>query len=226
MNDGDTVRYLTEIRQVREVGLTGVADLEYWRAILARERLVPYDHNGYALVMVNAVELRWLGIRFRELVMTVRAHEADGGNRANGFFLVEAYNTNALLALSEQIFFATPYVHGDIDISLDDPVYIRHSHRRHVCFNAQRAGSGAPVGFDDSALDAVIYLANGQRYYARLGGRAERHPFSDGHDTLAITPTGMQTGYQYLLESQFRPVEWHMRYNGVHSRTKTYHRVD
>ena len=60
------VKYIAEVKNVREICLVGSADFEFWRNHLAPLRLAPANFAGHARVWLSAVKLPWMGIAFEE----------------------------------------------------------------------------------------------------------------------------------------------------------------
>ncbi|RIK14702.1 MAG: hypothetical protein DCC51_15530, partial [Anaerolineae bacterium] len=104
----DRNAYISTITGVREVALTGTADLASWSARLRAMNLVPYNDNGRASLLLTAIEARFRGIPFREMSISVVVSD-DGGANVGGAYLAHAFNSSRLLAFAERAFFRTPY---------------------------------------------------------------------------------------------------------------------
>jgi len=218
-------KYITEIQNVREVRIVGSADIEYWCDHLARERLSPYKKNGQAELLINAVEMKWMGINFREIVISIPVCDGEDGNSMDGYYLVQAYNSSALLALSERAFFHTPYTHNDIEISAQVPASIRQGKGLESFFRAQMSGKGSCSGQRDEIIEGKIFIQNNKYFYAKISGAMEVCPFLVEEDTFVIETEKSHDALQWLIESNFTGQEWHIRRDGTHARSKTYQRT-
>src|SRR5690349_2716741 len=119
------MKYVAEPTHVREVSLLGTADLAFWNERLAGEDLVPAVKDGKAQLLIIAADLKFLGIRFRELSFSVLASPVEGGARRDGAYLAQAFNTSRWFAFCERAFFAAPYRHGDVGVSASFPPSVR-----------------------------------------------------------------------------------------------------
>ena len=113
------VKYLAEIRNVREICLVGSADFEFWKTHLGPSQLTPTNFAGHAHVLVSAVKLKWMGIRFEELSIAIPIDPPDSSTHS--VYLASAFNTSQLLAWCERTFFQTPYEHAQIEMQAEQP---------------------------------------------------------------------------------------------------------
>jgi hypothetical protein len=67
---------------VREVSLLGSADLTFWKDQLLNEGLVPAEKDGKSQLLVVAAEMKFMGVRFRELSFSVLLRPPLGGHDA------------------------------------------------------------------------------------------------------------------------------------------------
>jgi hypothetical protein len=119
LNDRDapsTFKYIAVLPHVREIALVGTADLAFWKDRLAEVDLFPLDFRGQARVPISAIESRFLGVRFREISITVFARRDDGDGGQEGLFLALAFNSSRFFAAIERAVFSTPYRHGRIRV--------------------------------------------------------------------------------------------------------------
>lgn len=165
------IRVAAHITQVREVALWGQADLGFWQRVAAREGVAARSVGGQAELMLCATALAWKGVRFRELIVTLAASGAAGGDE--GFLLLHAFNSNRLLALAERSLFKTPYSHGDIGMRLAAPA-------AGAGFEAGTGGKrtiAAAMGGGRSFGEAQPTSWQGPIYLPRPGERHGRHFF-------------------------------------------------
>ncbi len=219
------VRYVAEIKGVREVTLVGAADWDYWRRRLETERLFPYRGARGAELTLSATSLRWMGFRFRELVLAVAVSGREDGSTRDGVFLAGAFNTSRMLAFCERAFFRTPYRHAEVTMTADDPVAFQLEHGGKKALHARRA-DGGPVATVDEQWEGPIYLpGRGERFFARLGGETAVYPWAAGRDVLELTPSSDACPVRALVDSGFGGVEWRVRRKALHARSKTYPRA-
>ena len=217
-------KYLTEIQNVREVTLVGSADLEFWQNHLAKERLFPYNNDGQAELLINAVELQWMGINFRELVISLPVCESRDGDAMDGYYLVQAFSSSRLLALSERLFFQTPYALGAIEVNAQVPAFFGVGAGERRSFRAKMSVTNSHSGQGKESFEGKIFVPNHKYSFAKLSGAFEVYPFLRDQDTLAIDTKGMNRAFRWLVASNFAGKEWHVRRNGTHARSGTYKR--
>lgn len=213
------IDYISTITDVREVALTGTADLDYWRERLQVARLVPYDDDGRASLMLTAIESKFRGIPFRELSISVRV---GGGDEA---FLAHAFNSSRLLAFAERVFFQTPYQLAGLTVSERVPAHMAVSSGGHALFSARMAASSTPARSEEPLWQGAIYLPGGEKvFYARLSGAADVYSFS-AQDEIDIRPRPDAPIFDQLIASNFAGKEWMVRRGAVHARSRTYPRA-
>jgi hypothetical protein len=214
------VKYIAEIAGGREVTLICAADYDYWQNRAANEQLTIANVNGAAEIWLSAVQLRWMGVRFNELSVSVRL-ESD-----SSVFLIAAFNTSRLFALSERLFFSTPYRQERVEVNAQPP-------ERFALYDvgapalAARHGSDGDVRLCDEPWQGAIWLPSAhpgtsRKYFqARLGGETRVSSFNPLSDTLDLQPSRHPIT-QTLIESGIRGVEWRVRMNANHARSKTF----
>ena len=241
------------VPEVEEVSLVGRADLAIWRERLAPYDLVPIERDGAAQVIIVASALRW-GFRFRELSLTIAARptgaapevspeaelddEGFGAEESEigGVFFAEAFQTSRIYTLCERVFFRTPYVHSAIELALD-PAQITLRRRGNTLLDI-RAGARERVQSSTGTRDwsAPIYLpeislwgkrARKSRRYFRgaIAGEAIVMPYREDLDQLTLGSDDRHPTFEALMKSEFKPLEWVIRSNAVHVRSKTAWRV-
>ena len=130
------IKYAAQLSHVREVSVVGAADLGFWKRRLQRESLSPIEHEGRARVMVIAAEARYMGLKFREVSISVQAFANAGGIKQEGAYLLQAFNSSKLFALFERKFFSTPYQHADVEMAAGVPsrIEVLDDYDREVLF--------------------------------------------------------------------------------------------
>jgi hypothetical protein len=215
------VKYIAQINGGREVTLICAADYKYWHDELARYHQTPADINGAAELWLSAVQLKWMGVRFSELSVSVRL-EAD-----QGAFLLAAFNTSRAFALSERLFFHTPYQHARVDIVPQQPESFALYAGSAAAILAKR-GSDATAADSDRNWEGRVWMptspaARKQKYFcARLAGEAQVSMFDSSSDVLHLQPSSLPI-VSKLSESNLRGVEWLIRRDASHARSKTFH---
>lgn len=210
------ITYISTITAVREVALSGAADLLYWRDQLRPARLVPYDDNGRASLLLTAIESRFRGIPFRELSIAVRV--GDGGDA----YLAHAFNSSRLLAWAERVFFQTPYHLAELAVAERAPAGFSVAAEGQTLFSASMSADVAAAPASETVWQGAIYLPGGGKvFYARLSGPAAVYPWGQA-DRLTINPPPGENIFRRLVESGFAGREWLVRPAGVHARSRTF----
>ncbi len=65
------IQYVADISNVREISLLGTADLNFWNLQLRDQQLELTEFGGRAQILVIAAELKFWGIRFREINFSI-----------------------------------------------------------------------------------------------------------------------------------------------------------
>lgn len=235
----DEIKWAAKIAHVREVSLFGTADLGYWAERLRREDLVPDDRDGRARVMIIAAALKWMGVRFRELSVSVLVRTGAGDAERKGAYLLQAWNSSRFLAACERVFFSTPYWHGDVRVSASGPASIQVVRGVEIVFAAEMrpdgvAGDGGePTRAAEGGWSGPVFLPGsaaatiGRRklFFAKLEGLTDMHPFNPGNDGLTIRPSPGCDALAALVESNFVATEWVIRPDAKHAKSKTYRRA-
>jgi hypothetical protein len=226
-----TISYITEIEHVKEIMLVGTADLRFWTDHLKNEDLVPYDDNGTAQLAITGTQLRWMGVGFRELTISVAVSSCEDGRLHDGYILVHAYNSVALLAWIERVMFHTPYYHGMIEVEARVPASIQLRKGQDTVFHAGMSERMPSAEQIDTPWAGPIFLPRrttisrgmGEFFFARLAGPVEIYPFDPTSDTLVL-PSSHDSVWDWLRESDFTGREWRIRKNATHAKSKTYQR--
>lgn len=214
-----SIDYISTITDVREVALSGTADLDYWRERLRGAGLVPYDDDGRASLLLTALESKFRGIPFRELSISVRVGDGDEA------YLAHAFNSSRLLAYAERVFFQTPYRLAGLAVDERIPAHMTLSLHGRPLFSARMAAGSMPARSEEPLWEGAIYLPGGEKvFYARLSGAADIYPFTR-QDLVDIRPHPEVAIFSQLIESNFAGKEWMVRAGAVHARSVTYPRA-
>lgn len=217
--------YVAVISPVREVMLTGTADLAYWREQLAQEELTPFDEVGAAVLSISATSSSFRGIAFREFTISVAVSTQDKPGQV-GSFLIKAFNSSRLLALAERWLFRTPYYPAQIHLEVHSSITVSVGGRDSRYLEARLLGESVAARQEMQEWRGPIFLPRDKRaevFYARLAGLTDTYPFKPD-DVLTINAQVHDVGFDHLTASDFRPREWHVRHNAVHARTRTFPR--
>jgi hypothetical protein len=130
------IRWAAVVHGVKEVMLTGLADLSFWREALQPQGLIPFDAGGSAELTISAPRLVWKGMHFCEWSLGVAVAERDGAAAPSGLFLAHAFNSSAPLAYAFKpgvdALELAPAQAGDVFAQLRDSRFMaREWHVRH-----------------------------------------------------------------------------------------------
>ena len=234
-----SVKWAAELSHVREVTLLGLADLAFWKDQLMDQDLRPSEHDGQAQLLLVAADSKYMGIRFRELSFSVLVSPQEVGAEKDAVYLVRAFNSSRLFTFCEQVFFSTPYRHGDVRISASFPFAVRVLKNGEALFEAQMQAD--PSGFErqtshheEGGWEGPIFLPgtsrrkgrNGKLFFSRLRGDTKTYPFLHAKDSVTIKLSADYDILQALTESHFVAKEWVVRADATHARSKTYKRAN
>lgn len=227
-------KYVAELAHVREVWLLGAADLAFWKDQLQEEGLVPAESEGEAKLLIIAMESKYMGIRFRELCISVFVSGREAVGARDGFYLAQAFNSSRFFAFVERNWFSTPYQHAEIAVGVSHPAFMQVVNDGKILFRAQLSADGPAAGRDmlrtaDEHWEGPIYLpgrkrgedGDGKVFFAKLGGFARTYSFSQSADTVTVNPSANHPIFRQLIESGFVGKEWGIRENATHARSKT-----
>ena len=220
-------KYAADIDKVKEVTLHGTADLLFWEAVLEREGLFAYREADKAVLLLSAVAAKWKGVRFKECVVAVGVCSEEDGTSLDGYYLPQAFNGCRLLALSERVFFRTPYVFGTIHTENRLPAAMRLQEGREVLLHAEMSADerASPVRVYQEWKGPIFLPDNSGKFFAVLAGETESYPFLPGADRCELKASSEYKIFQWLLESNFVGKMWSLRDNARHARSKTYPRA-
>lgn len=236
MNDRDaTVKYVAVLPHVREIALLGTSDLAYWKDRLAEEELLPTNFGARAHVLVSGIESRFMGIRFREICISVFAHRDNDGVRRDGLFLAQAFNSSRFFATVERVVFSTPYRHGRIGVDVALPASITLYEGPDVSLRVVMADENPtsqrePLRVGDDGWEGPVFLpsegrgprAAGKWFLANVRGHTRVYPFLRSGDAVTVGPGRSGDALRWISESSFSGQEWSIREDSTHARTKTF----
>lgn len=226
--------YDVEVSNVREVVLLGSADLSFWRDHLRPAGLYPVSDNGKAQIVMAATEARFMGLRFREMPISIPVSLTDGGKQA-GFYLIHATNSIKFFACVERARFGTPYYHGKIEMSPELPASFRLTGADDALLAVTMDPSATSRPVVESWLGqdwewpVFLPVANtgtddaGNVFYARVRGQAGCYRF-ESEDAVTIKPSRQHPVLQWLIDSQYTPTHWCLREGATHGKSKTVRR--
>ena len=203
------------------------------------EKLDPAERDGQAQVMVSAAELKYWGVRFREVSFSVQVRPVEDLTRPNAAYLLGAYNSLRMFAFVERVFFSTPYRYGDVRVSASLPAFVHIFKNDDVVFRAEMAADGVGPGREPSQVgedgwDGPVFLPEkhrskdgpGRLFFARVRGNTRAYPLLPSQDVVAIKPSIGCEVLQALSDSHFVAQQWNIREDAAHAKSKTYKRTD
>ena len=233
------IKYVAELRHVREVSLLGTANLAFWKDRLKQENLFPAETDGKAQILILGADSKFLGVKFRELSFSVLVCRQAGKTHSDGAFLAHALSSCRLFAFFERALFSTPYYHGDCRVSASFPASIQLIKDGGAVFSASmQAGPSAPkreaAHRGEEGWEGCVFLptkergkeSQGNLFFARVQGLTQTYPFLDSTDTVTIKPSDDIEILRLLIESEFAGKEWTIREDATHAKSKTYKRSD
>ena len=225
ISSSSTPNYAADIGDVKEVTLHGTADLSFWEAVLHKESLFPYHQADQVVLLLSAIDAKWRGFKFRELVIAVGICLNDSGMSLDGYYLPYAFNSSKLLAFSERVFFQTPYFQGDIQLENEPPASIKLQDRTDVLLNAEMSVQDTSPIIEYQEWKGPIFLPDNRgKFFAILAGETESYPFLPATDRFELKPSARHRIFQQLLESNFVGKTWSLRSSSRHAKSKTYKR--
>lgn len=226
------IQYIATIRNVREVILLSSAASALWNSLPTPAGLNPILVSGRLSVMISATSARWMGLKFRELTISIACSQREAAETPHGYFLAQAFNSSALLAAMERRFFKTPYQKANIEIEADSNVTISLLEDE-ISLMASRKNLDRTGSVNSQEIwQGPIYLPqkgdqmrqSSQLFYACLGGFTQSFAFDHERDVMHIGQSRNQAIFQLLNESEFNAAEWRLRNDAIHARSRTYQR--
>jgi hypothetical protein len=179
-----------------------------------------------------------MGMRFRELSVSVLARAESGGADRNGAYLLRAWSSSRFLAASERVFFSTPYSHAHVVVSASGRASIRLACDGAVAFFAEMRDDGSAGRMESTPpaeggwsgpvflpSDATAPKDRRSLFFARAAGLTETRPFRCGEDSFEIRPSRDCESLGVLVDSHFVPERWAVRPDATHAKSKTYRRT-
>ena len=229
------VTYVAEISPVREVWLVGAAELGFWTERLKSARLVPAEFDGRARILISAIEARYMGVRFRELCISVFVRDERGGAGRDQVYLAQGFHSSRVFAWFERTLFSTPYVYGKIRVNASVPASIRLVARGQPMFLAEmspdrEAAAQALIRSGEEDWEGSIFLPTREResgpgkvFFAKMSGMMQTYAFG-GDELLVVQRMASRPALGWLIDSSFTGQEWSVRDKGTHARSKTFER--
>lgn len=234
-----SVKWAAELAHVQEVSLLGAADLAFWKDRLLKEDILPAESGGQAQLLITAANAKYMGVRLRELSISVLVSRLGAGVRQDAAYLVRAFNSCRLFAFCERVFFSIPYYHSDIRVSASLPASMHLVKKGEVVFAAEMGADSSGPGREPSHCgkdrwDGPVFLPRGRRgegrlgklFVARLRGYTRTYPFLPGTDSVTIGPSPESEFLQAMRDSHFVAKEWVVREDATHAKSKTFKRAD
>jgi hypothetical protein len=228
------VKYIAQPRHVKEVSLLGSADLRFWQHRLLDENLKPAAFDGRAQILITAAEMKYLGIRVRELSFSILVCGPGHPTRANGAFLACAFNSSRFLAFCKRRLFSTPYASGEVGVSDCTPVSMDLIWKGERVFRAEMGTEGPearePERCRPDGWEGPVFLPEkqtsrfrqGKHFFAKLTGLTRTYPFLPTRDRVQIISSPACDTLQALIDSHFVSREWAIRPDATHARSRTF----
>ena len=230
MKPPSPVKYIAQLEGVRELALLGAAELSWWRDHLTGEELEPVEVDGHAQVLVTGLDAKWMGIPFRDLSVAVAAR-CQSGLTETGFFFARAFSSSRFFAGVERWWFHTPYLfRADLQVELGNPAAIRLGGQPSVDLFAElgpREPSAEPAPAQEMGYTGPLFLPKGRDRTRRrwlmvqIHGLTSTFDFDAARDRFELGPECPDPILAGLRASQFRGIQWHLRRNATHARSKT-----
>lgn len=240
-------RVVASLSHVEELTLLGKADLAWWVERLEPLGLRPLaDQDGQAQVLLICAASRYLGIKFREVSVSILAGPREAARWPGpGSYLLQAFNSVRWFAWCERTFFSTPYRLARIEMALAPAPRVAVLWNGLPVFSARmqtRAGGALdPAGSAGEAMapgwSGPVFLpppaatppGRGPRkfFLATIAGAARVVDFDPGLDQVSVgVPAGLEgqqalQSLQALLDSRFAPLRWLIRSDAKHSKSRT-----
>jgi len=232
------LQYVAKLEHVRDVTITGRANLDYWTDRLKSEDLVPIARDEHAQVLMIAAQGRFMNLDFREFSISVMARWQYQETTFDGAFLVQAFNSRRFFAWVERTVFEAPYDYADVTLNEEIPASISVAQSGRTQFrikmkenvnkvaesSAEEVWSG-PIFLPHRRADSQSHhqLNRYKWFYAEVRGVTSTYSFVDGFDEFHIQPEVFGE-LNSLVNSGFHPEQWKIRVDARHAKSKTYGR--
>ena len=232
LKSGQAVKYNVEVSPVREVTLIGAADLIYWQKRLDCEVLTAANVDGQAQLLIIAASMRFAGISFREMSISVVLAHPLADVAQDAVFLACAFNSVGLFAFVERTWFKTPYYRGEVDITVDGPAGFSvddgHGGVLIAGMSPDDFGARVPLLNQYHGWEGPIFLPSltsggpgPKLFFGKLGGHTQTYAFSTEIDEVWMRPSRRHAAFQELIDSHFVGKEWIVRKSATHAKSKT-----
>lgn len=233
--DVDSIKWVAELANVREIALHGSADLDYWAERLQPESLQPIAREGAAQIMILLGQGKFKGFEFRELSFALLVSPVGTSDKSRTAYMIRAFNTNRFFAFCERVFFCTPYEFGIVDASFTLPLSFTLS-KKGVPILGARMEDAAIEPLRDSRCSTTaewlgpVFLPRRSQdravaprlFYSSIRGDVQVYPFDESRHVFEVAPPNPRHTTQALVDSRFRPLEWSHRTAARHAKSKTY----
>ena len=212
-----TVKYMTIVEPVFEVSFVGTAKRSVWQAGLKDDGLLLPQGQDEVQVILSAVETTYMGIRFRELSLSLLLDDTQA-------LMVHAFNSHPAFAFVEQRFFKTPYFYADVTFS-ERRISVRQKGR--PLFEAALPESAVIAASRDECSERKIWLTRSAQtesrhyFFARLEGHADYYQPA-GASVQFLDGAALNPSFDLLRQSNFQISGWLVRQRGRHSKSKTF----
>ena len=211
------VKYIAQLKGVRELGLFGAADLSWWTDHLGGEGLEPVAVDGSAQVLVTGLDARWLAWPFRDLSVAVAARRS--GEEETGLFFARAFNTSRFLVFFERRWFKLPYSRRAVRVELGESASMRLGEGGLLAEMGAREQSGEPK---EMGYTGPLFLPGRRWLMVNIFGLTSTFDFDADQDRFEVASECADPVLAGLRASQFRGVSWHVRQSSTHARSKTF----
>lgn len=222
----EQVKYIAQLKNVRELVLMGEADLSWWREHLADEELEPTELDGRAQVFLTGLDTKWMGLPFRDVSVAVAAHRSDGSDEA-GLFFARAFNASRFFAGVERRWFDLPYSYcSDLHVELAESgtICLGRQSGADVVAEMDRREDGGEA--QEMEFTGPLFLPRGRNrsrwLMVQIRGMTSTIDFDPERDRFEVGSDCVDPVIAGLIASDFCPIQWHVRRSSTHARTKTF----
>ena len=225
------IKYIGQLYGVRELALLGTADLSWWRDHLASEELEPVDVDHGAQVIVTGLDSNWMGMPFRDISVSVSAR-CLYGSKEEGYLLARGFNASRFIAFFERRWFKSPYrFRADLHVELGDHSTIRLGNDPSPDLLLElgpREPEENPVPAEEMGYTGPLFIPKGldrtknRWFMVKIHGLTSTIDYDAKRDRFEISSECTDPILSGLRASQFRGIQWFVRQNATHKRSKTF----
>ena len=227
--ESSPVKYIAQLKRVRELALVGTADLSWWRDHLAGEGYEPVEEDGGAQVMVTGLDAKWMGIPFRDVSVIVVARQRSAPAET-GFYLACAFNASRFMVGFERWWFRLPYhFRADMDVRLGEASDIRLGGQTAADLLAVMGPrDSSQAAAEEMEFAVPMFLPTGNDRNRRrwlmvdVRGLTSTFYFDADRDRFEIGSDCADPILRGVRASQFRGSRWSVRRSDTHKRSKTF----